>query len=274
MFWLAAGLIGGALISRQTAIDATKREIAAARNERDNHFVNLRNSARRGGFNPLTALRTTGGGGYGQYVPLLSRSAVGEGNRAMGQFASNYIRDAAFMGANQAHEKTMTRMNNDAAMDRTKTQIANKPKSGFDYGYVDRIKVKFGGKTIELKSNIARRLDILPGDDLMPGELSEIGGEFWGEVISAVGTEAAAEVLGVEITDLLNTDNDKSGTGYSPQITRNDMPSLDSIELYNSQWFRDVQTALSRNYTQPTFEQKAQGWANESAKHVRQYAGQ
>ena len=274
MFWLAAGLLGGALITRQTTIDANKREIAAARNERDNHFVNLRESARRGGFNPLTALRTTGGGGYGQYVPLLSRSAVGEGNRAMGQFASNYIRDAAFMGANQAHEKAMTRMNNDAAMERAKTQIANRPKSGFDYSSVDRIKVKFGGKTLELKSNIARRLDILPGDDLMPGELSEIGGEFWGEVISALGTEAAAEVLGVEITDLLNSDKDKSGTGYVPQITRNDIPSLDSIEVYKSQWFRDVQAALSRNYTQPTFEQKAQGWANESAKHVRQYVGQ
>ena len=221
MFWLAAGLLGGALITRQTTIDATKREIAAARSERDNHFVNLRNSARRGGFNPLTALRATGGGGYGQYVPLLSRSAVGEGNRAMGQFASNFVRDAAFTQVNQAHEKTMTRMNNDAAMERAKTQIANRPKTDFDYSSLDRIKVRFGGKTLELKSNIARRLKILPGDDLMPGELSEIGGEFWGEVISALGTEAAAEVLGVDITDLLHDDTGQWSIDRLVQETKN-----------------------------------------------------
>ena len=38
---------------------------------------------------------------------------------------------------------------------------------------------------------------------MLPGELSEIGGEFWGELVSALGTEAAAEVLGVETWELL-----------------------------------------------------------------------
>lgn len=247
MFWLAAGLIGGALISRQTTIDATKREIAVAKNERDNHFVNLRNSARRGGFNPLTALRATGGGGYGQYVPLLSRSAVGEGNRAMGQFASNYMRDAAFMGANQAHETKMTRMNNDAAMERTKTQIANRPKTGFDYSSVDRIKVKFGGKTLELKSNIARRLDILPGDDLMPGELSEISGEFWGEVVSALGTEAAAEVLGVDVTDLLNDD---TGQWSIDQLVDETMKAISNTPVGTlTRGWTDAGDAMSKTWT-------------------------
>jgi hypothetical protein len=110
--------LGGALISREATRDAAKREIAAARNERDNHFVNLRNSAERGGFNPLTALRATGGGGYGQYVPLISRSPIGEGNRAMGQYASSFMRDAAFTHVNQMHEIKLNRMNNEAALKR------------------------------------------------------------------------------------------------------------------------------------------------------------
>jgi hypothetical protein len=46
----------------------------AAKKERENHFVNLRNSAIKGGFNPLSVLRATGGGGYGQYAGVLSRS--------------------------------------------------------------------------------------------------------------------------------------------------------------------------------------------------------
>jgi hypothetical protein len=193
---LAAIIGGGQIVGAQLARNAAKRE-------RDNHFVNLRESARRGGFNPLTALRATGGGGYGQYVPLLSRSPLGEGISAGTSFYAGMQRDMYFTRENQAHETRLNKMSNSAA-DRRAAMNANKE---FDYGSVDRIQVQFGGKTLMLKSNVARRLKILPGDDLMPGELSEISGELWGEVVSALGTEAAAEVLGVSVTELLNDDS-------------------------------------------------------------------
>lgn len=257
---LAAIIGGGQVIGAQLARDAAKRE-------RDNHFVNLRESARRGGFNPLTALRATGGGGYGQYVPLLSRSPLGEGISAGTSFYANMQRDMYFTRENQAHEIALNKMSNSAA-DRRAAMNANKE---FDYAAVKTVAVKFGGKTLNLASDVARRFKLLPGDNLLPGELAEIGGEFWGEVVSALGTEAAAKVLGVQITDLLNTDEDRSNEGFVPTITRSELSSLDSYEVYNSQWFKNVKTALSRSYNPPTFEQQADGWAKESAKYAKQY---
>jgi hypothetical protein len=61
-----ASLLGGYL-SRESA-----------KKERKEHFVNLRESATRAGFNPLTVLRATGGGGYGQYAGLISRNPLGD----------------------------------------------------------------------------------------------------------------------------------------------------------------------------------------------------
>jgi hypothetical protein len=207
---LAAIIGGGQIIGAQLSRNAAKRE-------RDNHFVNLRKSAQRGGFNPLTALRATGGGGYGQYVPLLSRSPLGEGISAGTSFYANMQRDMYFTRENQAHEMRLNKMSNRAA-DRRAAMNANKE---FDYDSVERIQVQFGGKKLMLKSNVARRLKIMPGDDLMPGELSEISGELWGEVVSAFGTEAAAEVLGVSVTELLNDDTGEWSIDRLVQETKN-----------------------------------------------------
>lgn len=76
---IGASLIGGAL-SRKTA-----------KKERENHFVNLRESAIKGGFSPLSVLRATGGGGYGGYVAALSHSPW-EGALAAGAnaYGANY----------------------------------------------------------------------------------------------------------------------------------------------------------------------------------------
>lgn len=91
---IGASLIGGALSRKQ------------AKKERDNHFVNLRNSAIRGGYNPLTAMRATGGGGYGNYVAALSHSpwegALAAGANAYGQ---NYA-----TGVQHKHELSLEKM--------------------------------------------------------------------------------------------------------------------------------------------------------------------
>jgi hypothetical protein len=193
-FWLAAGLLtGGALITREAFRDAARREIAAARNERDNHFVNLRESARRGGFNPLTALRATGGGGYGQYVPLLSRTAEGEGNRAMGNFVSTAMRDLAFTRLNQEHEIALNKMNNEAALKRLE---ANRPpvKPDLYKGYDDYIPVKVGNNIQQLDIGIAKRLNIPPNARLTQGELSELIGEI-SEVMNLPQNEIRDKIL-------------------------------------------------------------------------------
>jgi hypothetical protein len=187
----------------------------------------------------------------------------------MGNYLSSGMRDMAFTGINQAHEKRLNRMNNEAMDARQAREIASRPKqkTDFDYSSVKTIPVKFGNKSLDLDATVARRLRIEPGDLLMPGELSEIGGEFWGEIISALGTEAAAQILGVDITVLLNGDKPKSTT-----IGTRELPSLDTIEVWNSDWFKTATDALTRAYTQPTFEEQAQGWAKESAKHASGYA--
>lgn len=188
-----AMLAAGTLISRESARDAASREIAAAQNERDNHFVNLRKSAERGGFNPLTALRATGGGGYGQYVPLLSRSAVGEGNRAAGQYAASFLRDAAFTYSNQRHEIELNKMNNNAAMERI---AASRPpvKPDVYAGYGEYIPVKVGNNIQMLDKDVAKRLNIEPNTRVTQGELSEILGEL-SEVMNLPQNEVRDQVL-------------------------------------------------------------------------------
>ena len=93
----------------------------AAKKERDSHFVNLRNSAIRGGFNPLTALNATGGGGYGQYAAALSRSPLGDAAFAAGDAIAAKSNQNTMMQhevslekMRQAHETKLTRASNDA----------------------------------------------------------------------------------------------------------------------------------------------------------------
>lgn len=86
-----ASFIGGQL-SRETA-----------KKERKDHFVNLRDSATRAGFNPLTALYATGGGGYGQYVGLISRNPMGDAIVA----GSNAYTAGAARREQMAHDRSM-----------------------------------------------------------------------------------------------------------------------------------------------------------------------
>lgn len=183
---LAAIIGGGQIIGAQLARDAAKRE-------RDNHFVNLRESARRGGFNPLTALRATGGGGYGQYVPLISRSPLGEGITAGTSFYANMQRDMYFTRENQAHEIAMNSMNNAAAMQRLE---ASRPPVEPDIyeQYSEYVPVKVGNNIQQLDIGIAKRLNIPPNARLTQGELSELIGEI-SEVMNLPQNEIRDKIL-------------------------------------------------------------------------------
>jgi hypothetical protein len=118
---IAGSLVGGVLNRKQ------------AKKERDAHFVNLRNSAIAGGFNPLTVLNATGGGGYGQYAAALSRSPLGDAAFAAGDaIAAKSVRnetmqhEVSLEKMRQKHEAKLSRASMDAfnaGMEKVRTSI-------------------------------------------------------------------------------------------------------------------------------------------------------
>jgi len=127
---IMATIMGGPSAGAATAsYYKSKDDKKAAEKERKNHFVNLRNSATRAGYNPLTALYATGGGGYGQYVPLISRNPRGD---ALVAFSNAYNASAARRDQKAhdidmserayANDKSLQRMREKAAIKLTRLQ--------------------------------------------------------------------------------------------------------------------------------------------------------
>ena len=126
MFGLIASAIGGAsmksaLISGAASLVGGALSRKQAKKERASHFANLRNSAIAGGFNPLTALYATGGGGYGNYAAALSRSpmegALSSAANSYNQGQANQTMMAHEMSIEkmrQSHSAKLTRMQADA----------------------------------------------------------------------------------------------------------------------------------------------------------------
>jgi hypothetical protein len=78
-FW---GSIAGAVIGGLFQAKAAKEQRKQAIADQDQQFVRMRDAAEKAGFNPLTALRLTGGQGFGG-LPTFSKYAA-FGNVAMG----------------------------------------------------------------------------------------------------------------------------------------------------------------------------------------------
>jgi hypothetical protein len=200
-------LVIAAIVAGGTAVGAElSRE--RARKERENHFVNLRNSARRAGFNPLTALRATGGGGYGQYVPLLSRSPLGEGITAGANSYAGMKRDEYFTRANQQHEIALNQMNNQAAMDRTNASNMTRSSSNPKYDYDNAGKtwpVQWNGQTLNIPTSIAEQLRIPKNGMLMVEHLEAAYGSVVAETLSVMSGEALEKMLGLPPQTLMKT---------------------------------------------------------------------
>jgi hypothetical protein len=97
----------------QNKRDKKAYNAAQAQNEqrREDYYVNLRNDAQKGGFNPLTALRSGGGMGYSSLAgrltqPLMTRNPLAAGISA----ASNAYTNYSMTRMNQAHDEKMTRL--------------------------------------------------------------------------------------------------------------------------------------------------------------------
>jgi len=127
----------------------------------------LRAEAERNGFNPLTVLRATGGQGS-RYSNEPSRLSSGDFWKVFNQ-------------------KTQTE---------TQVPVIQREQQQDKYANFERfIPVKVGNEMKQLDKTVARRLDILPGDTISPGDLEEILGEFHGNVTSAVATEIQKAVM-------------------------------------------------------------------------------
>jgi len=127
----------------------------------------LRAEAERNGFNPLTVLRATGGQGS-TYSNEPARLSSGDFWKVFNQ-------------------KTQTE---------TREPVLQKEQQQDKYANFERfIPVKVGNEMKQLDKTVARRLDILPGDTISPGDLEEILGEFHGNVTSAVATEIQKAVM-------------------------------------------------------------------------------
>jgi hypothetical protein len=122
---LAAGV--GAAVSTKLQNNRDKKAYnkAQAQNEqrRGDYYVNLRNDAQKGGFNPLTALRSGGGMGYSNLAgritqPLMTRSPLAAGIAAGSTAYTNYSmskmnmeHDSAMQNERLAHDERMTKLN-------------------------------------------------------------------------------------------------------------------------------------------------------------------
>ena len=160
-------------------------------------FKGTVNAARAAGINPLTALRSVGANTSTTqfHAPILTsmpakssyfERAVNVGKLYFGykDFQSQRAISATNTRLEQDYIRSQTRLNN------FNTQTAFDPYAGRT-----SIPVQVGYETKQLEVSVARRLKILPGDTLMPGELAEIQGEFWGEVGVAVSTDVQAAII-------------------------------------------------------------------------------
>lgn len=132
---LAGGTATSAAIAGGAALAGAALTRATAKKERANHFANLAYSAQQGGFNPLTVLNATGGGGYGTYAGILSRSPMEAGlNAAAGAYQSHASEnrmmkhEVNLQAMRQKHETKLTNMSNKAfsdAAEKTAIEIAS-----------------------------------------------------------------------------------------------------------------------------------------------------
>jgi hypothetical protein len=177
---LAAGVGATVATKLQNKRDKKAYNAAQAQNEqrREDYYVNLRNDAEKGGFNPLTALRSGGGMGYSNLAgrisaPLMTRSPLAAGISA----ASNAYTNYSMTRMNQTHDEKMTRLR--AQLDRANSLAIHKATTKeIDYsGYQNKIPVKFGHRRFSVPIEIAKRLRIAPDDFVEVGVLTELLGE-------------------------------------------------------------------------------------------------
>jgi hypothetical protein len=192
--------------ARAAIIEANKQATIAAENASQPvvqkykiDFEGTIKAARAAGINPLTALRTVGSNTESSttqfHAPILTsmpaKSSYFERAFNVGKLYFGY-KD---FQSQRAISATNTRLEQDYIRSQTRLNNFNTQTAFDPYAGRTSIPVQVGFETKQLEVSVARRLNILPGDTLMPGELSEIQGEFWGEIGSAFATNVQDAII-------------------------------------------------------------------------------
>ena len=154
------------------------------------NFQQMADDARAAGFNPLTALRTTGG--MGNVVTRYSTPLIDHGKFGISE---------ALAGAYQGYSsfKAMEQQKQQFGLERQliKSQIAMNENSLVDVysEYGNTIPVQVGNKITQLNTQVAKRSHILPGSPLTAQELQDILGEVVSETIMVTDSSIAESVL-------------------------------------------------------------------------------
>jgi len=184
------------------------------------NFAEMRDKARAAGFNPLTALRATGGGiAPAQALsPLSTRAAIGN---AIQQFGGTYAQGAiAQETAKQAQEDWKARWDYQIANPQNTRfapavpALSNRPgenaektgylepgetvsQTGAIFPFMDhRIKVRLpNGAKAYILADHADRYQIKPGSMLTVGDLAELSGEIMGEGSAILQPKAVLDNL-------------------------------------------------------------------------------
>lgn len=136
--------VAGATVATKIQNNRDKKAYSAAEatNEqrRGDYYVNLRNDAEKGGFNPLTALRSGGGMGYSNLAgritqPLMTRSPLAAGISAASNAYTNYsmtrmnqLHGSQMQMQQFAHDERMAKLN--ASLSRANNLSDNKDDKG------------------------------------------------------------------------------------------------------------------------------------------------
>jgi len=180
------GQLTSTTIQSYAASRSAKKRAQATQNAGKLDLAYLRAEAEKNGFNPLTVLRATGGQG--------STKSADVGKMASAQFWQTFAQ-----GMPNTYETNYDRQFKQAKLDNTlastQSMLANIVQKNPYEKYERWIPVRVGTQMKRLDKTVARRLDILPGDTISPGDLEEILGEFHGNITSAFATKIQDEVL-------------------------------------------------------------------------------
>jgi hypothetical protein len=190
---------------RQAAIDAKNRELA--KKDASNKFTDMSKAASKAGINPLTALRATGGAGFGAYggynglmqstiqAPILSKQSFAEnlGTRLANTYLDMKINAPIDKYNAEVRKLDLEARKLDIKLGKSELDKINAPDPYAGYGQY--IPVKNGLNIQLLDVTVAKRLGIKPNDRLTAGDLEEILGEFHGGLQGAVGSRTGTEAL-------------------------------------------------------------------------------
>jgi len=171
-----------ALLSGALQAYGNHKATKAHHNAQQTDLVKLRNEAERAGFNPLTALRATGGQGFQRgYAGGLSSANF---YTALGNGITNYTD-----GAYQQKARDLEYMTNSKAY-----QLMGNNDDPYA-GYGATIPVKVGNELRQLDKAEAERMRVYPNTPLTVQELQDIFGETYSEVLALTDNSISETVL-------------------------------------------------------------------------------